>query len=261
MLKSYHDSKVLVTGASSGIGLEFAKQLTACGAQVIGVARRGVPDHGNIVSIPLDLTKNIEGLIQTHQPDILINNAGFGLCGKFETLNLEEQLRMIYLNVVATTSLAHQFMQFYRDTPPTDNLRKIRGIINVSSIGAVAPLPLLSVYSATKAYNLNFSLAAGQEARQYGLTSLAVCPGPVKTNFGVVAKYRQNVSFWGTTPEKVVKEVLVRYLKINASKTLNDQMFPSLKGKIIGLLSRLTPRKVGLKIIHDIIRKDNPEIE
>lgn len=261
MLKSYNNSKVLITGASSGIGLEFAKQLAACGAQVIGVARRGVPDHANILSIPLDLTKNIEGLIKTHQPDILINNAGFGLCGKFEKLDLEEQLRMIYLNIVATTSLAHQFMQFYQKTSPTENREKLRGIINVSSIAAVAPLPLLSVYSATKAYNLNFSLAAGQEARQYGLTSLAVCPGPVKTNFGVVAKYRQNVSFWGTTPEKVVHEVLRRYLNTNVSKILNDQMFPSLKGKIISLLPRLIPRKVGLKIIHDIISKDNPEIE
>ena len=189
----------LITGASSGIGEEFARQLAARGWSLILVARSQdrlekvrselMSAHMGIdvVAIPLDLT--ISGapadLFQRTQAahldvDLLINNAGFGAFAEFASLDLGRVRQMLDLNIVALVELTHLYLQPMMQ-------RRRGGIINVASVAGFAPLPYSTVYAATKAFVKSFSDALYQEARQRGVHIMAVNPGSTETNFFRVA--------------------------------------------------------------------------
>jgi short-subunit dehydrogenase len=197
-------SCALVTGASSGLGEEFAHQIAPRLDKLVLVARRGplleqlagrirvkFPDLAVWVFVA-DLRQAAERqqLLATLaerglQPDLLINNAGLGDYGEFVSADWEKLQSMLDLNIEALTHLTHALL-------PQMIRRGGGAVINVSSLASVIPIPDFAVYAATKAYVTNFSEALRLELREHRIAVLAVCPGPVRTEFGQVARRDEN---------------------------------------------------------------------
>lgn len=184
----------LVTGASSGIGAEFALQLARGGHGVVLVARSGdrlrelagrLRTAYNVPAdiIVRDLTEpdaarliGAELMARDLSVDLLVNNAGFGTCGRFEEIPANRDHDQLMVNVVALVDLAHELL-------PGMLARGQGSIINVASTAAFQPSPYFATYSAAKTFMLNFSLALRVEYRRRGIRVLALCPGPVDTAF------------------------------------------------------------------------------
>jgi short-subunit dehydrogenase len=189
-----------VTGASSGLGEQFALQLAPRVDHLVLVARResllqdlaariraDFPQVGVSV-FAVDLTDpagrdRFVGALADHDllPDLLVNNAGLGDYGEFATAGWSKLESMIRLNVEALTHLTHALV-------PGMIRRGGGAVVNVSSLACLLPIPDFAVYAATKAYVTSFSEALRLELREYGIPVLAVCPGPVHTGFGEVAQ-------------------------------------------------------------------------
>jgi hypothetical protein len=184
---------VVVTGASSGLGAEFAKLAAAEGAKVVLIARSrpelealaasldptgrstvvlsvdlGVPDAGETIARELEARD-----LYCH---ILVNNAGFGLYGNAVELDRERQFGIIDVNIRATTDLMLRFL-------PAMVERRSGAVLNVGSIAGFAPGPRMAVYFASKAYLISISQALMQEVRHLGVTVTCLCPGPLRTPF------------------------------------------------------------------------------
>ena len=203
----------LITGASSGIGTEFAKQLAALNFNLVLVARR--KEKLENLSAELIAKNKIETLVisldlsspdfletlkqQTSHLDIglLINNAGFAITGSFLNDKLENQLSLLDVNCKAPLILSHYFGNRMLS-------RGSGGIINIASTAAFLPLPYWSNYAASKAYLLSFSEGIWHELKHKGIDVLAVCPGPTQTEFASIAK----VNFKGMTANDVVNYAL-----------------------------------------------------
>ncbi|MDX1681416.1 MAG: SDR family oxidoreductase, partial [Akkermansiaceae bacterium] len=191
---------VLITGASSGLGEEFAMQLAPRARQLVMVARREVmmetiaerigedyPDVDVVIEVA-DLADADERDALLHRlvkqrisPDLLINNAGLGDYGEFITADWPKLEAQIKVNVEALTHLSYVIAG--------GMVEKGRGaIINVSSLASLMPIPDFAVYAATKAYVTSFSEALRIELKEHGIPVLALCPGPVHTGFGAVAR-------------------------------------------------------------------------
>ena len=183
----------LITGASSGIGMELARVFATHGHELVLVARRRERLDGLAVEIaaagrprPTVLTVDLERregataiaaelAARDLEPAFVVNNAGFGLSGAAAALSRDEQLGMIDLNVRALTELSLMFI---------DSLARHRGgILNVASVAAFLPGPGMAVYYATKAYVLSFSEALHHELLDRGIRVTALAPGPVPTEF------------------------------------------------------------------------------
>ncbi|MEO8548224.1 MAG: SDR family oxidoreductase [Sphingomicrobium sp.] len=191
----------LITGASAGIGAEFARQCAQRGEEVVLVARRKdrldalAAEIGNAHVIVADLAKPKEStrvvaeiISRGMWVAKLINNAGFGLAGRFDELPLARQLEMTDVNIRALTNLSYLVIN--------DMVLKGGGaILNVASTGAFQPGPRIAVYFATKAYVLSFTEALHEELKPYGVRVTALCPGPTKTEFGAVAGFGDNGAF------------------------------------------------------------------
>jgi len=191
---SYTGKTALITGASSGFGEAFAHILAARGMNLVLVARseeklralaQALSEQHGIRAdvVPADLCR--EGAAQevyrrTQElgvpVDLLVNNAGVGTYGHFDTLAPEREHGEIMLNVTALVDLTHAFL-------PAMAERKDGGVINVSSIAAFQPLPYQAVYGASKAFVVSFSLALWDEYRKLGVRVVALCPGPTATKF------------------------------------------------------------------------------
>jgi hypothetical protein len=185
----------LITGASAGLGVDFARQLSAQGRRLVLIARRKerlealAAELGNARAVELDLSEAgaIERLMGDlaaygEHVELLVNNAGFGLTGRFAELDGKRQRQMIDLNCGALTELAHAVL-------PGMIERKSGGILNVASTAAFQPGPGMAVYFATKAFVLSFSEALHEEVKDWGVTVSALCPGPTATEFGDVAGF------------------------------------------------------------------------
>lgn len=183
----------LITGASAGIGAALARVFAENGHEVMLVARREqrlneLADEIAAVGLkrplvqPIDLEQRdaadqIAGAMARFgvEPDVVVNNAGFGLLGPSSSLSRVEQLAMVDVNVRALTDLSLAFI---------DALERRRGgILNVASVAAFLPGPHMAVYYATKAYVVSFSDALHWELRRRGIRVTALCPGPVPTEF------------------------------------------------------------------------------
>ena len=191
---NYKGTTALVTGASSGLGEEFAKQLAAQGANLVLVARSA--DRMNrlaaclrqeskvqVTVLPADLSSDgqlslLIGELKNRglRIDLLINNAGFGIFEDFLDTPAEQQLEEIDVNVRALVALTHAFT-------PSMIAAKRGGVINLASTAAFQPLAGAAVYAAAKAFVLLFSEGLSLELEKSGVRVLAACPGPVATQF------------------------------------------------------------------------------
>jgi uncharacterized protein len=195
----------IVTGASSGLGAEFARQLAGSAKCILLAARsqegmekvaaeliRMEPTLRVIIS-PCDLATDagrtaLWAKIDAEKlsPDLLINNAGLGDYGTFVDADEKRIRQQIDLNITALTLLAHDYALRQKATPAA--ARKPIALINLSSLASTMPIPDLAVYAATKAYVSSLSEALAIELEEYRVRVLAVCPGPSPTNFGSTAQ-------------------------------------------------------------------------
>ena len=191
----------LVTGASAGLGVEFARQLSKRGYRLVLAARRKerleqlANELGKARAVAIDLSKagaparlmaDIEA--NGESIDLLVNNAGFGLIGRFAELDAKRERQMIDLNVGALTELC-------RAVAPAMIRRKSGAILNVASTAAFQPGPKMAVYFATKAFVLSLSEALHEELKPHGIKVSSLCPGPTRTEFGDVAGFGGNGLF------------------------------------------------------------------
>jgi uncharacterized protein len=188
----------LITGASAGLGVEFARQCAARGETLLLVARRKDrldalaaelgPDRAQVLAADLqahDAAPRLMDAVAARRLEIgtLINNAGFGLAGRVASLSPERQRAMIDLNIGTLTDLTRLALPAM--------LERGRGaILNVASTAAFQAGPNMAVYYATKAYVLSFTEALHQELKAAGIRVSALCPGPTATEFGEVAGYK-----------------------------------------------------------------------
>lgn len=188
----------LVTGASSGIGLELAKLFAADRYDLVVVARRRdrlealagevTAHYGvrcDVMVTDLATTGAAASVVQRLEQaaltvDVLVNNAGFGALGRFAAMDVDTARRMIQVNVAALTELTRLLL-------PGMLARRSGRILNVASTAGFAPGPLMAVYYATKAYEISLSEALADEVRGRGVTVTVLCPGPTRTEFQNVA--------------------------------------------------------------------------
>ena len=218
----------LITGASAGLGAEFARQLAAIASCIILVGRReerlselaaalqpGAPYlridcFAADLSLASDRERLAAWVIREEIPvNLLINNAGLGDLGPFDTALWERISSMLEVNVIALTHLTHLLLPMLRAQRPS-------AILNVSSVAGFYPLPGMAVYAASKAYVTSFSEALRMELSSEAISVTALCPGPVPTEFlQVASRPGENVrtedrspSALHATPEQVVSEAL-----------------------------------------------------
>lgn len=246
----------LVTGASAGIGREFARQLAGCAASLLLVARRAErleelraelsARHPNLqVEIRrTDLSRHdeVDELIaatSAREPaiDLLVNNAGLGDLGAFATAEPEKLDRMMLVNMVALTRLTRGLL-------PAMLAQRRGAILNVSSSASFLPIANFAVYAATKAYVTSFSEALRSEVRGQGVDVTALCPGPVQTEFTEVAhREKQGDASLGPALVYVSVEEAVRAALqgVEAGRAI---VIPGWAMKIGMTLVRLTPLAV-----------------
>jgi short-subunit dehydrogenase len=262
-------TRALVTGASSGIGEEFARQLAARGWPLVLVARS--EDRLSVVRasitardpqldvrvIALDLAEPgapaelFARLYRENAPvSLLVNNAGFGAFGDFAAIDANRQRRMIDLNVAALVELSHLFLAQAESARQPGAPRP--AIINIASVAGFVPLPYSAVYAATKAFVLSFSLALAEEARQRGVQVLAVNPGSTQTNFFEVAgKTPFGHPARMQTSAQVVREALRAF---DRGKTMVTTGIPN---KAMVFATRWLPRSVITAMVGAVMRKSN----
>lgn len=260
MPRSFPYSSALVTGASSGLGEEFALQLAPRVRRLVLVARRepllqelAETIRGNFPLIDVrvfavDLTdpaarEHLAATLASQglEPDLLVNNAGLGDYGEFATAAWPKLESMIRLNVEALTHLTHALV-------PGMIGRSGGAVVNVSSLACLLPIPDFAVYAATKAYVTSFSEALRIELRGHGIPVLAVCPGPVHTGFGEVARRDEHLpgmparECFYVPKEQVVAESLVA-LEANRAR-----VYPGFKTAAAALAISLLPI-VALRLV------------
>jgi uncharacterized protein len=254
LLKKYADQWGLVTGASSGIGSEFARQLAARGMHLILVARREQllqqlaeelhRLHGTkceIIVADLSLADEPARVLAEVEKrglpiELLVNNAGFGYRGEIETTDIPRVLEMIRLNVGALTELTLRVL-------PEMMKRGHGGVINVGSVAGFQPVGYMSAYAASKAYVLHFSEAVWGEAREKGVTVTTLCPGPTRTDFFDIAKAPPD--WLATHSAHDVKPVVKSALK--AFEKGRQYVVAGWKNYILSLLVRLATRATAVK--------------
>ena len=233
----------LITGASSGIGVDFARLLSREGYDLFLVARSETKLHalatelGNAKVIVADLASpdapqrifDASGGV-----DVLINNAGFGILGPFAETNLRKQLEIIQVNIAALTALTHLFLQPMR-------ARNSGQILNVASTAAFLPGPLMAVYYATKAYVLSFSEALADELRGTRVTVTVLCPGPTKTGFAEVAGMEKSRLF--NLMSVMSSEAVARY-GLRAMQRGKRVAIPGIANKLGAQSVRVSPRRL-----------------
>src|SRR5256714_5991547 len=245
----------LITGASAGIGREFARQLAFRAQTLVLAARReqrlnalrdelrhrnpNLNVHMRVVDLcdKAQIDELVRWLEQNKiNIDLLINNAGLGDYGSFVTSDPERDDRILQVNIVALTLLTRRLL-------PQMISRKRGAILNVSSTAGFLPIPGMAVYAASKAYVNSFSEALRAELRETGVSVIALCPGPVHTEFGEVAKRpgrepERGPQFVYVPLEKVVADALAA---VEADRPL---VIPGFFMKLGMFLVRLTPMSI-----------------
>lgn len=242
--------KALITGASNGLGKDFAKELSKKGYDLVLVARskdkletlkRELKTYIEIEAMDLSIKENVFKLYNKYKGeiDLLINNAGFGLFGKFTDTDLDTELNMIDLNVTAYHILTKLFLQ--------DFVKKNNGrILNVASSAAFEPGPLMTTYYSTKSYVYNMTMGIYEELRREKskVKIHVLCPGPVDTGFNDRAHVR-----FGVKSQKSIDVVKYTLKKMNQNKLI---IIPDLTIKLGVFANRILPRKTIIKFTYKI---------
>jgi uncharacterized protein len=251
----------LVTGASSGLGVDFAKELAQRGANLVLVARR--QDRLEQVRAEIEAAHSVEVKIVVAdlaapdaadalydqikamgiEIDVLVNNAGLGLYGTFVEIEWAREKSMLELDIITLTHLTKLFVR--------DMVRRGRGyILQVASIGAYQPSPLYATYAAAKSYVLNFSLALDYELRGTGVRVAVVCPGVVRTEFHQVSG--QDPTLY--TRLAMMDSPTVARIAIRGLLNGRSQIVPGLLNTLTALSTRLVPRRVAAAFAYVFMR-------
>lgn len=246
--------KALITGASSGIGYSMAKYLSSLGYDLILVSRnkdklqqiqKELKTDVKIVVADVSqesMIKDLYVLCKNDNIDVLINNAGFGMFGEFNSTDLSREMNMIDVNIRAVHIITKLFLK--------EMVKRGSGhILNVSSSASFQAGPLMATYYASKAYVTRLSVAINEELRRSksGVHVSCLCPGPVKTNFNDVA----NVEFAmkGLSSDYVAKYAIDKMLK---NKVV---IVPGIKMKFIIFFNRFVSNKFAAKIVYNFQKK------
>jgi short-subunit dehydrogenase len=246
----------LITGASSGIGLELAGVFAENGFDCVLVARSHDKlselatqlerDHQvKTLVVAKDLTRATavdeiyeEVTAASLTVDALVNNAGFPVFGLFVETDLESELEMLQVNVVALTALTKLFVR--------DMVQRGSGrILNLASTAAFEPGPLMAVYYASKAYVLSFSEALAEELRGTGITVTALCPGPTRTGFQKRGNLEDSRLVQGNIAD-ARSVALAGFRGMMAGKPL---VIPGFSNKLVPWVVRLSPRRMVPRVV------------
>ncbi len=246
----------LVTGASSGLGADFARELARRGATLTLVARREALLHAlrqelatEVEVVALDLTAPgapDELLRRTdgagRPVDVLVNNAGFGLYGEFNTLDWERQRSMLEIDVLVPVHLTKLFLPGMLD-------RDLGFVLNVASIGAYQSTPLYATYSAAKSFVLSFSEALSYELRRTGVRVTAVSPGIVATEFLRVSGQR------ATRYQRLamMDSPTVARIAVDGMLGGRPSLVPGRLNAVTVFANRLLPRRLSAAVAHRLM--------
>lgn len=252
----------VITGAASGLGFEFSKLLAADGhpilmvdkneaglleAQALILKRSG--KEAEILGLNLSEPGSAEKILQqlgNRQIGILINNAGFGLYGRFSNTTWETEEEMIRLHILNLTRLTKLVVRRMLD-------QKTGKILNVSSLAALQPGPLFSVYSASKAYIRSFSLALAAELRSTGVTVTVLCPGQTHTNFAWEVSQKS-----GSALSKVPMTANAEQVAVYGYKAMlkgRPLAIPGFTNKCVAMLSSMLPHAFMARINMQVQQK------
>lgn len=241
--------KALITGGTSGIGLEIAKYLSNMNYEIFIIARNIEIDkkkfNTKITLLSFDLSKEencykIYNKLENENIDIIINNAGFGDIGDYKKDNLEKEINMIDLNIKSTQLLTKLFIKN----------KNTKYIMNVSSIASFFPAgPLMNTYYASKKYITSYSLGLYEELKQNNsnIHISILCPGPVNTNFNSRAGIKNDIK--GINPDKIAKYAINKMLR---NKLI---IIPGIKNKFAYIFIRFIPIKTLLKLVYNFQKK------
>jgi short-subunit dehydrogenase len=250
----------VITGASSGIGAALAHVFSAHGHEVVLVARReqalnAVAESVSAKGRPrptvlrldvarVDAARDIAEALarRSLEPEIIVNNAGFGLLGAADKLDRAAQLAMIDVNVRALTELSLAFVESLE--------RRKGGILNVASTAGFLPGPGMAVYYASKAYVVSFSQALHEELKPRGVRVTALCPGPVPTEFQARAGMARDFfpAFLVRSAESVAEDA---YRGLKRGRAL---VIPGLPNKLVPALAGILPQPILASIMRSILR-------
>lgn len=265
----FSNKTALITGGSSGIGLELAKAFHKLGVNVVLVARRkdllekecallNSLRSNSASFLEMDLSSildiyKLSEIIKTSSIDILTNNAGFGSFGRLETLDPKREERMVILNCLAPILLSQAVIPQMKERHNKKRHSKEQfsgAIINLSSLAGLQPLPYMATYAATKAFDYSFSLAICTELKSFGITVSTICPGPVETEFAGVARVPGEVTGSSRDPVDEVVRDIISGLEKGALITI-----PGRRGRLVKLLVSLIPFRYRLWLMEKVLHR------
>ena len=250
----------LITGASSGIGEVYARQLVSKYQTLALVARREDRLHAlkdelsslaqNIHIIKADLTNQDDlnrmcsEVEKIGCPDLIVNNAGYGSVGAFENREKNNQRMMVRLNSESLMEITLHFI-------PGMLKRGSGGVINVASIAGFVPIPYMATYAATKAFVHSFSMSLYAETRARGVHIMSHCPGPTKSEFHIISGLSEKMSYLPSAETDTVVREAIECFEAKKPVCVNGKM-----NKFLSALTKLIPWPLTARLVRYIMRKE-----